>query len=514
MRRIRRRWGSSARSKHGWPVDDRASEWDTLRRWALLGGLCRWVRTGVPAGRALVTLVMVCGLAAPASAQYWVHFGRNKIQYEKFDWQVLKTEHFDIYFYPEMQELAGAWRRLCGRGVSELQNRFHLSLSHRPPIIFYSSNLHFKQTNITDGFIPDGVGGFFEFLKGRVVIPANGKPAPVQACGPAMRWCMSLRSARSRACIATIRIAPDRFLPLWFTEGLAEYWSGEPDFQHEMVMRDAIYSNLFTPLQNMYRINGTFVMYKEGEALCRFMAETYGEEKLLELMDNVWRDRIFARSWSTCCARTTQCWESAAGLVAPGVLPKLEGAEVPTLMSGVISARGFNSKPVVYRRQDGRRQVFFVANRSGYGNVYRVDVDSMYRPLHKPDVLVRGERGNRFEAFHLLESRLSISDGCVLAFVTKSGGKDVIHTYDLEADALGPAYEFDDLVAVYSPSWSPDGTKLVFTSIDPSGHSDLYVFDTEGGGLQRASPTTCMTIVIRPGVRTDARWHFHLTAPR
>ena len=31
-------------------------------------------------------------------AQYY--FGRNKIQYNQFDWQMLQTEHFNIYFYP------------------------------------------------------------------------------------------------------------------------------------------------------------------------------------------------------------------------------------------------------------------------------------------------------------------------------------------------------------------------------------------------------------------------------
>jgi len=38
---------------------------------------------------------------SPLQAQY---FGQNKVQYRTFDFQVLKTEHFDIYFYPEERE--------------------------------------------------------------------------------------------------------------------------------------------------------------------------------------------------------------------------------------------------------------------------------------------------------------------------------------------------------------------------------------------------------------------------
>ena len=438
-------------------------------------------------GRSRILFLLLAALcvAGPVHAQYWFHFGRNKIQYEDFDWHVLKTEHFDIYFYPQMQELAEHGAAFAEEAYGELQNKFNFSLGHRTPIVFYSSNLHFKQTNITDGFIPDGVGGFFEFLKGRVVIPANGdlhrfRRVVRHEIVHVFTLNKVARVYRDR------RIPPDRFLPLWFTEGLAEYWSGEPDYQHEMVMRDALFSNFFTPLSNIYRINGTYVMYKEGEALCRFIAETYGEEKLLELMENAWRDRDFSSVMEYVLREDyrelDKQWQK---WLRREYYPKLDNAEVPSLLAGVVSGRGFNSKPVAYRRQDGQRQVYFVGNHNGYGNVYFVNVDSLYTPLGEPQVLIKGERADRFEAFHLFESRVSISGDGMLAFVTKSGEKDVIHTYDLEAQAHGPAYQFDDLIAVYSPSWSPDGRRIVFTSIDQSGHIDLYVYDTGAGQLRR-----------------------------
>ena len=47
---------------------------------------------------ARVTLLLgALGLfASPAQAQY---FGRNSVQYKSFDFKILKTQHFDIYFY-------------------------------------------------------------------------------------------------------------------------------------------------------------------------------------------------------------------------------------------------------------------------------------------------------------------------------------------------------------------------------------------------------------------------------
>jgi hypothetical protein len=40
-----------------------------------------------------VALAVCLCLAVPASAQY---FGRNKVQFKRLDFEVLKTEHFDI----------------------------------------------------------------------------------------------------------------------------------------------------------------------------------------------------------------------------------------------------------------------------------------------------------------------------------------------------------------------------------------------------------------------------------
>jgi hypothetical protein len=435
--------------------------------------------------RPFLVMGLTCIITLPVAAQYGYHFGRNKIQYESFDWNVMRTEHFDIYFYPEMQELAEHGAFFAEEVYEELQNKFSFALNHRVPIIFYSSNLHFKQTNITPGFIPDGVGGFFEFLKGRVVIPANGdlhrfRRVVRHELVHVFTYNKVLRVMRDH------RKAPDRFLPLWFTEGLAEYWSGKPDYDHEMVMRDAVYSNYFVPLESMYRINGSFQMYKQGEAICRFISENYGEEKILQLIENFWKDRDFRRVIELTVHEPFD--DVAAKLddwVREQYYPLLEEADFATLVAGPVATRGFNAKPAFYQFKDGSRKVYFVGNQTGYSNVYQVAVDSLYQPTGPTQVLINGERSDRFEAFHLFESRISVSNDGKLAFVTKSGERDVIHVYDLEADELGSTYGFEDLIAVYSPSWSPDGTRLVFSSIDRSGFSDLYTYDITSDNLER-----------------------------
>ena len=52
----------------------------------------------------ILLLILGIGMTfSPINAQY---FGGNKVQYESFDFKIMRTEHFDIYFYPEKEEAA------------------------------------------------------------------------------------------------------------------------------------------------------------------------------------------------------------------------------------------------------------------------------------------------------------------------------------------------------------------------------------------------------------------------
>ena len=433
--------------------------------------------------RLVASLFLLGLLGAPAGGAQG--FGRNKIQYDGFDWHVLRTEHFDVYYYPDAEDLAAIGAETAEEVYDELETRFDFSLTERVPLVFYATNLHFKQTNTIGGFIPDGVGGFFEFLKGRVVIPADGN---VHRFRRVIRHelvhvftfnklARVLRDHRQRV---------DRVLPLWFTEGLAEYWSGEPDFQHEMILRDAVASNFFVPLSDFDRIAGTYIMYKEGEAFCRFVAETYGEERILELVENAWRSPDFSQVIEHVLGQEEQAvsdrWDA---WTRAQYLPKVVEADIPSLVAEPVAARGFSAKPVVWTRPDGRREVLYMSNRGSYSTVSAQALDADFEPDGEPRTLIRGERSEDFEAFHMFESRLDVSESGLLAVVAKRGAADVIHLVDLATERREAMLGFEDLVAIYSPTLSADGRRIAFTGIGRGGFSDLYLYDRDAGTLDR-----------------------------
>ena len=106
-----------------------------------------------------------------AEAQY---FGQNKVQYEKFNFKVKATEHFDIYYYPEEQQAVEVAARLAERWYARLSRVLRHELSSRQPIILYAAHPHFQQTNAISGDIGEGTGGVTEMFKRRVILPFAG----------------------------------------------------------------------------------------------------------------------------------------------------------------------------------------------------------------------------------------------------------------------------------------------------------------------------------------------------
>ncbi len=408
-------------------------------------------------------------------------FGENKVQYTDFDWHVLKTEHFDIYYYPEMKDLAENGAYLAEESYKVLEQRFNHNVLTRIPLILYSSHLAFEQTNTTPDFVSEGVGGFFEFLKGRVVIPYDGSMWDFHHVIRHELVHVFMYSKLHRV-LANHRMTQDRLPPLWFVEGLAEYWSTDWDIQAEMVLRDATLSGYLTPLSEMDRIFGSFLMYKEGQNLLQFIAERYGEEKILLLMENFWKSKSFDEIFKLTVGRTYAEFDKEwVYALKKKYYPLLQNEDQPSAVARSIVTEGFNAKPVWYK-SGTRGEIYFIGNYTGYTSIYRIALDSAGR---KPELVVEGEKSDEFEAFHLFQSKIDISKNGILAFVTKSGENDAIHLYDVEQQHLVTSLHFNDLTAIGSPSWSPDGKQLAFTANDRSGSSDLYIWNTEKEQLTR-----------------------------
>ena len=430
----------------------------------------------------LVLLLFIISSCTSEAQLYY--FGRNKVQYQKFEWRVLRTDHFNIYYYGEFEEIAEIGASYAEDAYNELKIKFDNLIIKPIPLIFYNTSLHFQQTNTTPGLIPDAVGGFFEFLKGRVVIPYTGS---IHDFKHVIRHELVhvFMTTKVIHILADHRLPTDRFPPLWFTEGLAEYMSTDIDAQAEMVMRDAVINNYFVNLEDMYTIYGSFLMYKEGQNFLHFVEDNYGPERVTLLVDNIWMNSDFTKVLEYTLGKPIEEIDADwLFYLKRKYYPLLADKSPLEHSANQLTHFGFNFSPVPYRI-NGDTWLYFPANRDGYSSLYRMKINVEKKSDLEPEIVIRGEKTSEFEAFHLFQSSIDISKGGLVAFVTKSGATDAIHFYSIPADEVESDFHDENLINITSPKFSEDGKRVVFQAIDQKGFSDLYIYDLELEKLTR-----------------------------
>src|SRR5688500_12194024 len=174
----------------------------------------------------IILTLAIFGGAAAADAQY---FGRNKVQYEDFDFKVKATEHFDIYYYEEESAAVELAARMAERWYARISTLLRHELSGRQPLILYAAHPHFQQTNAIPGEVGEGTGGVTEMFKRRIALPfAGGLADSDHVLGHELVHAFQFDMATRRDAEGNVVGPAVMMLPLWFIEGMAEYLSLGP----------------------------------------------------------------------------------------------------------------------------------------------------------------------------------------------------------------------------------------------------------------------------------------------
>src|SRR5207248_60881 len=162
----------------------------------------------------------------------------------------------------------------------------------RTPLIIYASHSDFEQTNVLPFVPPEGLLGVTEFLKQRVALPFTGSYFDFRHT---LRHELVHVFQLSLTNQAFARYPRVRHVdpPLWWTEGLAEYFSAGEDSRDEMILRDLTLSGRLPALGDLaYAAGG--IVYPLGGAIHHFLAATYGEWRINEMYRDVWKYGSFA----------------------------------------------------------------------------------------------------------------------------------------------------------------------------------------------------------------------------
>src|SRR6476646_1374468 len=238
----------------------------------------------VKAGAYAAALVAAVGVATRLQAQ--AYFGQNQVQYDRFKWSVLETEHFLVHYYPQERVAAMDAARMAERAYARLSRLLNHQFREKKPLILYSSRGDFGQNNVT-GDLGEGTGGVTEALRHRMLLPFTGdyksfEHVLAHEMVHAFQYDIFARGRAGAGLQTLAQVNP----PLWFAEGMAEYLSLGPTLPlTDAWMRDAALNGKLPTVEQMTDDPERFFPYRYGHSFWAFVGRKWGDEAIGQIMN-------------------------------------------------------------------------------------------------------------------------------------------------------------------------------------------------------------------------------------
>ncbi|HKC56868.1 MAG TPA: hypothetical protein VKC35_12130, partial [Vicinamibacterales bacterium] len=397
-------------------------------------------------------------LPPPARAQY---FGRNKVQSARLEFRTLQTEHFDIYYYPEEEQVTRQAARMAERWYARYSQLLDDTFTHRQAIVLYASHPDFTQTNVSPGAVDEGTGGFTERIKSRIVMPfAPGLGETDHVLGHELAHAFQIDIAK--------REHQNAFeLPGWFIEGMAEYLSlGPSNALTNMWLRDAKLHHRLPTIEQLE--NPRYFPYRYGHAFWSYLGERFGDEIVGKLLRSRARGVVARLEDVTGKTRDelTHDWHESIPMEDEG--PDL--AVTPRAI--VTSADGGRVHVAPAISPDGRR-IMFISERD------RLSLDLFMADAGSGAVVkkvISTAADPHFDSLQYIHSA-GAWDATGRRFVVAAliDGAATLSIVDTNGDLPRRDIRLKELGEIYNPSWSPDGRQIVFSAMK-GGVSDLFVY--------------------------------------
>jgi hypothetical protein len=494
------------------------------------------MRTRVPlpirySSVALLVAWLVSGLAATAAAQTQMipYFGKNNIHYDKFEWYIYTTDHFEIYYYPALQQHLERIAAYAESAYQQISADLKHDLPYKVPMILFKTHSEFEQQNVAPGGSQEGVGAFAEPMQHRMLLPIDDPPDQLYGL-----ITHELTHQFEFDIIPTTLIR--RSVPLWVNEGLSDYERGQWSSSDLMQVRDAAIADIVPKMSEMegYGNSGNVLLvYNLGHAVFEFIEAKFGKEGVRQFLFSLRKSVIgggedayeealrmkkdeFDEAFDRYLKDRFKPFRDKERPADYGrdLSPNQERTHFAEALSIAPSPSGDLIAAVTINRKD--REIDIVLLSSKDGSIVRNLTGGFDKDMGFDHIVLRGERtnimpymswspkGDRLAYFvrtekertliiqnvltRKIEERIPLKsvdepespnfapDGKTIAFAALRGGVGDIFTVDLATKQITNLT--DDAFADYGPVYSPDGTFIVYNA-RVSGNQKLFRLDLD-----------------------------------
>ncbi len=419
----------------------------------------------------------------PASSQVGsVEFGKNRLQFKKFNWQYYQTKNFNTFFSQNGQEIAKYVAQVAENELRELEEFVEYSMQRRTNIVVYNSFNDMQQSNIGQSINWQNSGGVTMLVNNKMIVYFNGDHNDLRR---------QIRQGIAKVLTQNVLFGDDlgEFagnqtlldLPTWLTDGYVLYagenWSTKLDDDLKSEVLSGNYRNFYQ-----------FAFEKPllaGHAFWYYIEEKYKKENVTYLL---YLARVYKNLNRACLQVTKKKFKEvlkdfmnyeeekySKDVTRRKNYPK--GSEITSYtITKYRDYYHFNVNPI--KRSDAFAVVQF--NRGQYRVL--LSIEDQVKTLLK-----FGARSNLDEINPNYPMMAWDPKGTRLSVLYSEEGRVKLFVYDIVTRIKQYKRDLTDrLDQVEEMTYSLDSKTLLFSAV-VNGHTDIFTYDIENDKLKRVT---------------------------
>ncbi len=427
----------------------------------------------------IILLLELTILVTPAKAQFYngsqLTFGKNRVQYNNFQWSYFRFERFDTYFYLNGKELALFTAQYAQDQIKETESKLETTVNDKIQFIIFNTLSELKQSNIgLDDDILYNTGGVTKIIDQKVFLYFDGSHENLKKqIRQGINTIVLNQLLYGSSLTSQMKNSTLLFLPDWYINGLISYLSEDWSTDIDSKVKDGIQSGKY---KKFNQLTGQDAAYA-GHSLWKFVGEKYGETVvsniiyMAKISKNVESGFLFVLgiSFKTVVKEWLNFYAHRYAMMENDILPD------PGFM--ILKTK----KDVTYSNlkvsPDGR----FAAYSANDDGQYKIYLKDLTRKKNKK-IFKRGFR---------LDDKVDYSypliswhpSGKLLSFITEEKGKISLYFYTISSKKFDKRFifNFDKIIDF---AYSPDGKTFVMSAVI-KGQSDIFVFNIAANSFEQ-----------------------------
>lgn len=405
-----------------------------------------------------------------------MNFGKNRVQFEKFEWYYYRFSQFDIYFYAGGKDNALLTAEIANKFIPEIENFFEYDLRKRIVFVIYHNLSDFRQSNIglNTGDQSYNIGGVTKVLDNTVFLYIEGDRESL--------------IKQIKAAIATIilkemligdglgeKVTNNALInfPEWYISGLVKYVSETWNSDTDNEIKNLLMSGKFNELNHLRGYDAEIA----GYAIWNYIALNFGKS----VIPNI-----------TYLTRVTKSTESGflyvLGYNMKMLRDNINDFYIAQYKSFDLKSDVPNANLILKKTRKNRVYYQLSYNSNANSFVWAENLEGKYW------IKIKDNNTGKIKTIYKREHRLEqITDysypilkwhpsGKLIGFIIEKEGEIYYMTYNLEENEI-KQIELSAFHKILSFDYSHDGLNLVISGFI-NGQSDMYIYNIAANTFQ------------------------------